>query len=156
MDEITFIYNIDDIDIQPYEAVYYQILTAAKETLNISQTLLLSVTFIDPKESIKINTEYRNKTYVGDVISFPIDDPSGIYEQLDFKEIGDIFITPAEAKSKAALYNHTFFEEMTWLFTHGLLHILGYDHELGEIEAKQMFELTDIILKAVNVVYKIV
>ncbi|QEH62058.1 hypothetical protein SCHIN_v1c08630 [Spiroplasma chinense] len=156
MDEITIIYEDDNKDLEQYEKVFEELLTHTKNELKIDKSLMLSVTFIKPEESIRLNTEYRGKEYVGDVISFPIDDPMGIYEQLDFKEIGDIFITYDEALNKAKLYNHKIYEEMCWLFVHGLLHILGYDHELGENEEKEMFDLTNNILKRVNVVYKVV
>ncbi|QBQ07903.1 rRNA maturation factor [Spiroplasma gladiatoris] len=152
MDEISFIYE-DNNDLNKYESIFYNLLTITKEKLNITNTLSLSVFFILPEKSIELNSKYRNKNYVGDVISFPIDDPIGIYDQLDFKEIGDIFITYNEALNKATLYNHEIEDEMSWLFVHGLLHILGYDHETNENDAKTMFKLTESILKEINVIY---
>ncbi|AHI53079.1 rRNA maturation RNase YbeY [Spiroplasma culicicola] len=156
MDELNFFYNDSNENLKQYEKTFSELLNHTKEVLNIEQNLSMSITFIDPEESIAINKQYRNKDYVGDVLSFPIDDPLGIYAQLDFKEIGDIFITYDEALKKAKLYQHTIYEEMCWLFVHGLLHILGYDHETNENDAQIMFGLTDNILNKQNVVYKIV
>lgn len=156
MDEITFIYEENKDDLLKFEKIYYEILNITKKVLDIQIKLMFSVSFISISKSLELNNQYREKNHIGDVISFPIDDPVGIYDQLGFKEVGDIFITPQQAKKKIECTNITFFEEMAWLFTHGLLHILGFDHENNEEEAKQMFELTDKILKQINVVYKIV
>jgi probable rRNA maturation factor len=49
--------------------------------------------------------------------------------------------------------HHTITTEMAWLFTHGLLHILGYDHEI-EAEAQVMFALTDQILAQEAIAYE--
>ncbi|WP_338984545.1 rRNA maturation RNase YbeY [Spiroplasma endosymbiont of Diplazon laetatorius] len=152
-DSLDFVYETQE-QLKEYEELYYNLLTSTKEVLKIDQSLSLSVNFIDEAKSRAINNEYRQKDYVGDVISFPIDDDFGIYEQLDFREIGDIFITFSEANNKAQKYNHTIKEEMAWLFVHGLLHILGYDHETNEKEADEMFSLTDSILEKQNIVYK--
>ncbi|QHX36815.1 rRNA maturation RNase YbeY [Spiroplasma sp. BIUS-1] len=151
-DSLEFNYETKE-DLKEYEILFSKLLTSAKEVLEIGKTLSLSVNFIDEVKSREINNEYRKKDYVGDVISFPIDDDFGIYDQLEFKEIGDIFITFSEAKNKAAKYNHDIKEEMAWLFIHGLLHILGYDHETNELEAKEMFDLTDKILDKQNIKY---
>ncbi|ALD66640.1 rRNA maturation RNase YbeY [Spiroplasma cantharicola] len=152
-DILEFNYNTDE-NLKEYEVLFNNLLKSAKEVLDINQNLSFSVNYIDEIKSRKLNNEYRKKDYVGDVISFPIDDDFGIYNQLDFKEIGDIFITFSEAKNKALKYNHTIKEEMAWLFVHGLLHILGYDHEISENEEKLMFDLTDQILNKQNIKYK--
>jgi probable rRNA maturation factor len=77
----------------------------------------------------------------------------GFTDQLDFRELGDIFICFAEANRKAQKMHHTITSEMAWLFTHGLLHILGYDHEI-EAEAQVMFALTDQILAQEAIAYE--
>ncbi|AUM62806.1 rRNA maturation RNase YbeY [Spiroplasma monobiae] len=151
-DSLEFNYETNE-NLKEYEELYSILLNSAKEVMKIEQSLSLSVNFIDSKRSREINNEYRKKDYVGDVISFPIDDDFGIYSQLEFKEIGDIFITFEEAKNKAEKYNHSIKEEMAWLFIHGLLHILGYDHENNQKEADEMFGLTDLILEKQNIFY---
>ncbi|AGR42297.1 rRNA maturation RNase YbeY [Spiroplasma diminutum] len=151
-DLLEFNYQTDE-DLIGYELLFNNLLKSTKEILKIDQILSLSVNYIDPLNSKELNNNYRGKDYVGDVISFPIDDDFGIYEQLGFKEIGDIFITFDEAQRKAQKYNHSIKEEMAWLFTHGLLHILGYDHETSEEDEKEMFELTNKILEKQNLEY---
>ena len=99
MEEITFVYNTDE-KLEEYEELYLSLLESTKNILNINKTLTLSVTFISKDESLNMNRQYRDRDYIADVISFPIDD-DGIYDQLDFQEIGDIFICYEEATNKA-------------------------------------------------------
>ncbi|WP_342275051.1 rRNA maturation RNase YbeY [Spiroplasma endosymbiont of Cantharis lateralis] len=152
-DLLEFNYNTDE-NLKGYEVLFNKLLKAAKQILDINQSLSFSVNYIDEIKSRQLNMEYREKDYVGDVISFPIDDDFGIYNQLDFKEVGDIFITFSEAKNKASKYKHSIEVEMAWLFVHGLLHILGYDHEISIEDEKVMFDLTDKILDKENIKYK--
>ncbi|AKU79516.1 rRNA maturation RNase YbeY [Spiroplasma turonicum] len=152
-DNIDFIYEIkinNNLKIQKY---FYKILKLVKSKLSVSNKLSLSVNFISDDKSIYLNKTYRNKDYIGDVLSFPIDDEYNIYSQLKFREIGDIFIAPDEAYRKTLKNKNDVFTEFCWLFLHGLLHILGLDHEIDE-EAKEMFELTDNILNKINLKYK--
>ncbi|AUB31837.1 rRNA maturation RNase YbeY [Spiroplasma floricola] len=151
-DLLEFNYETKE-SLKEYESLFRNLLISTKKILGIKKNLSLSVNYIDKDKSKEINKQYRQKEYVGDVISFPINDEFGIYDQLDFKEIGDIFITFSEAQNKAKNYNHTIVEEMAWLFVHGLLHILGFDHETNEQDAKEMFKLTDDILKSENIKY---
>gem|GEM_PF-5272741 len=113
MDEITFIYKENKDNLLKFEKIYYEILKITKKILNIQMKLIFSVSFISISKSLELNNQYRKKNHIGDVISFPIDDPAGIYDQLGFKEVGDIFITPQQAKKKIEHTNITFFEEMT-------------------------------------------
>ncbi len=156
MDDLNFIYDDDSEELKNYESVFSQLVRITKDVLNINNSLSMSINYIKDEKSLELNKKYRNKDYIGDVISFPIDDDYGLYQQLDFREIGDIFITYQEAKRKADHYNHDIKTEMCWLFVHGLLHILGYDHELSDKDEEIMFALTDKILNKINVKYKIV
>ncbi|AGR41419.1 rRNA maturation RNase YbeY [Spiroplasma taiwanense] len=150
---LEFNYEVENKDLMDFEKIFNNLLIITKDILKLGKPISMSINYISDEKSIELNTEYRQKKYIGDVISFPINDEFGIYDQLDFKEIGDIFIAPNEAIRKAKLYNHSFYEEMCWLFTHGLLHILGYDHEENENNAKIMFDLTDQILQEINIKY---
>jgi probable rRNA maturation factor len=60
-------------------------------------------------------------------------------------ELGDIFINIQAIVDQASEYGHSMRREVCFLFTHGLLHLLGYDHMCEEDE-KQMFALQDVIL----------
>ncbi|NQY24793.1 MAG: rRNA maturation RNase YbeY [Campylobacteraceae bacterium] len=71
-----------------------------------------------------LNNEHRQKDKATDVLSFPL--------EFDFPNmpLGSIVISYDFVKEKASLYKHKEEEEFTLLFIHGLLHLLGYDHEI--------------------------
>lgn len=138
-----------------YGNLFNKLFIHTKQILNIDYDLEMSVTFIINEESIEMNKEYRGKDKVGDVLSFPIEMDDFIYEQTGYREIGDLFIAYDEAINKAKLYDHKLDVEMSWLFVHGFLHLLGYDHELGDEEEQEMFQLTDLILSKINMKYNI-
>ena len=89
------------------------------------------------EEIHNINREYRHTDRVTDVISFALEDnPDIVYE--DFRLLGDIYIAVDIAYDQAIEYNHSREREVCFLATHGLLHLLGYDHMTIE-EEKVMF-----------------
>ena len=110
----------------------------------------LSVFYVDEEEIKKINTEYRHKEKATDVITFRlIDNPQNLKLNkknfpLEYDKsglyIGEIFICAEVAKKQAEEWKHSHNREVAELFVHGMLHILGHDHEEEE-EAKIMKEL---------------
>jgi probable rRNA maturation factor len=92
-------------------------------------------------EEIKeINKQFRNKSKPTDVLSFPLVDMPGM-------PLGSIIISIDTAKKGAKEFGHSIDDEIKLLFLHGLLHLLGYDHETdnGEMRAKE-----EEIIKKVN------
>lgn len=71
-----------------------------------------------------LNKQYRQKDYATDVLSFPWDGPS----------LGQIVISVDKTKEQAEELGQSFEEELKFLFSHGLLHLLGYDHETKKEE----------------------
>jgi len=80
----------------------------------------------------KINLEHRNIDKSTDVLSFP-------YEEMPMSPLGSIVISADFVREKAKEFSHEMSDELALLFIHGLLHILGYDHEKdnGEMRAKE-------------------
>ena len=91
-------------------------------------------------ESMKtLNTEYRGKETSTDVLSFPMDAP--FTEQSIFgMPLGSIVISEDYVKAKAKELGHTIQDELSLLFIHGMLHLLGFDHETDDGEMRQREE----------------
>ncbi len=85
------------------------------------------------------NREYRQKDQTTDVLSFPITDEIIDTATHNFIPLGSIVISIDYVIEKAKLYGHSETSELTLLFIHGLLHLLGYDHEVdnGEMREKE-------------------
>lgn len=64
--------------------------------------------------------------------------------------LGDIIISMEKAEEQAQNYGHSLERESAFLFIHGLLHLLGYDHENSQAEEKEMFALQESILTSLN------
>ena len=94
---------------------------------------MFNIIFITNKEIHKINKEYRNVDRPTDVISFALEDNKDI-EYKDFRLLGDIYISVDRAIEQARDYNHSLKRELCFLSTHGILHLLGYDHQTKKEE----------------------
>ncbi len=92
----------------------------------------------DNKTIKELNSEYRSKNKATDVLSFPIDTAFG-EETIPGMPLGSIVISADLVKEKAAEFGHDEKDELSLLFIHGLLHLLGYDHEVdnGEMRRKE-------------------
>ena len=117
-----------------------------EEILKLEKEYSASVIFVNPEEIHEINKTYRGIDRPTDVISFSLIDSEDDYEMMeDDNELGDIFINVEAIRNQAKEYGHSLRREVCFLFTHGLLHLLGYDH-MEEDEEKEMFALQDVIL----------
>lgn len=117
-----------------------------EKKLNINLNYFVSLIFVNSAEIHEINMQYRGIDRPTDVISFALKDVEDEYqnEELD-NELGDIFINVDAIKSQALEYGHSESRELGFLFGHGLLHLLGYDHESKEDEI-EMFQLQEEII----------
>jgi len=97
----------------------------------------IDVTICDNRTIQSYNRDYRGKDSATDVLSFPIE--SDIIVGNGVMPLGSIVISSDYVCSKAIEFNHTEAEELILLFTHGLLHLLGFDHEVdsGEMRKKE-------------------
>lgn len=147
MIEINF-YNEYNEEFDNLYQTYLKIGQLALDKLKLTSNYEISVTLVDNQRIHEINREYRFKDYATDVISFE----SGMHTEtyLDEIDLGDIFISVDKAKEQALEYQHSLARELTFLFVHGLLHCLGYDH-LNEEQEKEMFSLQEVILDAYKI-----
>lgn len=123
---------------EDYESIYLEIIKEACKQLDIHDDLELSVIFVDDQRIHEINKEYRKIDRSTDVISFALEDSEQYYVEGMARNIGDIFISVDHAKLQANEYGHSLKREMCFLFTHGLLHLLGFDHMEKEDEIKMI------------------
>ncbi len=134
---------------QPAEAylpLFRKISSAAEKKLGLSDDLEISVTFVRSRTIHVINREYRNIDRPTDIISFAANDFSYPGETPEeHADLGDLFLNIDYAARQAKEYGHSLKREVGFLFCHGLLHCLGYDHMKPEDE-KVMFALQDEIL----------
>ncbi|MGB5867866.1 MAG: rRNA maturation RNase YbeY [Arcobacteraceae bacterium] len=92
----------------------------------------IELIFTDNHEMQEINLNTRGMDKPTDVLSFP-------YDEMPNVPLGSIVISSDFVDEKSKLYNHSFRDEFTLLFIHGILHLLGFDHEVdnGEHRAKE-------------------
>jgi len=101
----------------------------------------ISIVIVDDKKICQLNRQYRNKNKPTNVLSFPFSDgadPS--IHSIPVKELGDIVISVDTALRESIKYKQTFYDRFTWLLIHGMLHLLGYDHERSPRRAEKMFK----------------
>jgi probable rRNA maturation factor len=115
---------------------------------NFEGSVEISVTFVNNEQIHKLNLEHRNIDRETDVLSFPLGE-NGVYDiNLDTgaKMLGDIVISIEKAVAQAEEYGHPLQREIAFLTVHSLLHLLGYDHEGGGLEAVRMREKEESVL----------
>lgn len=135
--DFALLNEVDDFS-EDYYHDYLKIINEACRQLEIDDKLELSCILVDDQKIHEINKEYRKIDRSTDVISFALEDSEQYYVEGMARSIGDIFISVDHAKMQAAEYGHSLKREMCFLFTHGLLHLLGFDHMESEDEAKMI------------------
>lgn len=148
---IDFVYE-DEMNLceESYQQQFLKIIETALSYLRIEDDVELSCLIINDERIHEINREYRQIDRSTDVISFALEDNDQFYVEGMPRSLGDIFISYDHAKLQSAEYGHSLKREMCFLFTHGLLHLLGYDH-MNETDEKQMFTLQKEILDILGI-----
>lgn len=117
-----------------------QILSALEKKYLDPDTTELSIVFTGDKQIHKLNKQYRGKNKPTDVLSFPL----SAQHPAKVPALGDIVISLETAKRQARQYKVTFLEEIARLLIHGILHLLGFDHEgVSKTKAAQMRRLEE-------------
>ncbi len=104
----------------------------------------MSLHLVDNREMQALNARYRHKEMPTDVLSFP----SGSSLPTGLKLLGDVVISVEQADQQAKEYGFTLEDELLRLLVHGVLHLLGYDHERSRAEAKTMGKMEKQIRRA--------
>ena len=125
------------------EVQMHSLLDFGIEYMEYNPECEISLTFVNPQEMEELHIKWMDEPGPTDVLSFPMDMPAS---RKDVVTLGDIVIAPAVAAQQAVAAGHSVEDEIYILATHGLLHILGYDHADPD-EEKIMFALQEKIIK---------
>lgn len=106
----------------------------------------ISITLVDDETIKQINREWRGKDKPTDVLSFPQEGSVGYR----YKLLGDVVISLPYAKRQAQEIGLSKKEEVLRLLVHGILHLLGYDHERSEDDERLMFRLQEEIINNIK------
>lgn len=110
----------------------------------------LSVTFVDPEEIRILNRDYRGVDKVTDVLSFPQFEGADEMPQQGELCLGDVVICREKAAGQAEEFGHSFEREIIYLFTHSVLHLLGYDHMTDE-DKRQMRQREEEVMEYLGI-----
>jgi probable rRNA maturation factor len=115
--------------------------------MRVHQQAELSVVLVDEPAMEQLNRQWMDEEGPTDVLSFPMDElrPGGEDEEPQPGLLGDVVLCPQVAKRQARTAGHSSEEELLLLTTHGILHLLGFDHAEPE-EEKEMFALQRTLL----------
>lgn len=133
------VYYEDIEKIDEEELIKMVVNTVLKEE-KILKELEIYITLTNNDNIQKINAEHRNIDKPTDVLSFPmfereeIPNLKTINNDEETKEmmLGDIIVSVEKVREQAEEYGHSFKRELAYLITHGMLHLLGYDHMIDE------------------------
>lgn len=130
-----------------FETTFNEYYVKTFKELKLKGEFITDVTIVDNKTIHKINREFRNVDRPTDVISFAfLDEESEKHLKGGPVSLGQIIISYEKAIEQANEYGHSLDREINFLFVHGLLHLLGYDHMKSKEEETIMFSLQDKIL----------
>ena len=150
------------------EKFFDKVTKTVLDIVGIKDEVEISLAIVGDGRMRKLNKIYRGKNRVTDVLSFDnksvlkylskafprlekgkevefVEAPDGV------KKLGEIVISYPQAKKQARQAEHSLELELTTLLVHGILHLLGYDHEQDEKQAEEMRGMEDKILKTINI-----
>lgn len=99
------------------------------------------IVFMDPGPAQELNLQYRQKDYPTDVLSFDSGDP---------ESLGDLILCSEVVERQAKEHKLSFREECAYLILHGILHLLGFEHENDDKEAERMYSVQDKVFEKIK------
>ena len=96
----------------------------------------LLVLFVNRNKIRQLNRDFRKKNYATDVLSFDPVEP---------ESLGELVFCPDVLKKQAKEHGLSYRDELCYMLLHGILHLMGFEHETNASNAKKMFELQDSI-----------
>lgn len=114
-----------------------------------SKELALYIT--DTEEGRQLNREARDKDYATNILSYPSELPEFLLEQLPTLPLGELVICHEVVERQASEQGKSIADHVTHLLVHGILHLLGFDHELGQAEQDEMESFEIAILTSLRI-----
>ena len=111
----------------------------------------LDIYITDEDEGRELNLEARQKNYATNILSYPSDLPVAIIGLMPTLPLGELIICHAVMIREAAEQNKESVQHISHLLIHGILHLLGFDHELGQAEQDEMERFEIEILAGLNI-----
>jgi probable rRNA maturation factor len=149
--------TVNDVKLQgKEEEIIRKVVKKVLKEEGIKHDVDVYITLTNNEEIRKINKEYRNIDKPTDVLSFPMYEKEEIRTLKKAKEddveeiLGDIVISVSKVIAQAKEYGHSYERELAYLTTHGMLHLLGYDH-MEEEEKEEMREHEEAVLRKLNI-----
>lgn len=125
---------------------------AVLELENFEGSAQVDISIVDNEQIRVINREHRKIDAVTDVLSFPLGE-NGVYDldpDTGAKQLGDIVLSIERAQDQAEQYGHSLQREVGYLTVHSMLHLLGYDHVQGGLDAVRMREKEEAVMTSVG------
>jgi probable rRNA maturation factor len=132
----------NETEAQVDEAEFAALARYVLDAMRVHPQSELSILFVDTDVMTELHVRWMDEPGPTDVLSFPMDElrPGRDGEVSGPGQLGDVVLCPDVAAQQARVAGHSTAEEMLLLTTHGILHLLGYDHVEPE-EEKEMFAL---------------
>lgn len=135
-----------------YNEIIHKAILATLEFEKFDMDASLEVMIASKEEIREINNTSRNIDKVTDVLSFPMFESAmdASIDETGTAFLGSMVICKERAIEQAEEYGHSLEREAAFLAVHSTLHLLGYDHELGACEEKEMFSKQETILEGIG------
>jgi probable rRNA maturation factor len=132
---IKFLFS-NETDVVISKKIFEKIVGKSEKVLKVKKGEI-GLTLISDKKIHELNKQYRKKDKPTDVLSFAYTEGKNMaFTKSDLLQMGDIFISIDTAKRQAEEHKHSLQKELGILFTHGVLHLFGYDHGNDKEEAE--------------------
>ena len=125
---------------------------AVLENEHFGEAAMVDISIVDNDMIRQINRDTRDIDSVTDVLSFPLGE-NGVYDrhpETGAYMLGDIVISIERAEQQAEQYEHSFQREVGYLVVHSMLHLLGYDHVEGGLQAVRMREHEEQVMQKIG------
>lgn len=119
------------------------------KVLDLKQTALVNVVFLSVAQAKSLNWQLRKRRYVPDVLSLNFTSYKKLQRSGAVPFLGELYICWPQVKKQAAQNKKKPEQELAWVYAHGLLHLLGFDHEVGLVGARRMRNLEQKILSQI-------